>query len=92
MHMYHEVASPYAFLWHVRAALKPGGQIVVVDSNRPPDRHGMPPALLRCELAALGLKMTRFEPLDTADSYFAAFEPAGERPRPSAIKPCRMKA
>ena len=89
MHMYHEVASPYAFLWHVRAALKPGGQIVVVDSNRPPDRHGMPPALLRCELAALGLKMTRFEPLDTADSYFAAFEPVGERPRPSAIKPCQ---
>ena len=92
MHMYHEVASPYAFLWHVREALKPGGQIVVVDSNRPPGRHGMPPALLRCELAAVGLKMTRFQPLDTADSYFAAFEPVGERPSPSAIRPCRMKA
>jgi predicted methyltransferase len=89
MHMYHEVASPYAFLWHVREALKPGGLIVVVDSNRPPDRHGMPAALLRCEFAAVGLRMTRFEPLDTGDSYFAAFEPAAERPRPSAIKPCK---
>ena len=89
MHMYHEVTSPYAFLWHVREALKPGGQIVVVDANRPPDRHGMPPALLRCEFAAVGLRMTRLQPLDGSDSYFAAFEVAADRPRPSAIKPCK---
>ena len=89
VHMYHEVASPYAFLWRVREALKPGGRVIVVDADRPPSRHGMPPRLLRCELAAVGLRLLQFERLD-GDSYFAAFEPAGERPRPSAIKPCKL--
>jgi len=88
VHMYHEVASPYAFLWHVREALKPGGSIVVVDANRPPGRHGMPPQLLRCEFAAVGLRLQRFQPLESGDSYFAAFEASGARPGPGAIKPC----
>src|SRR5689334_5312355 len=35
IHMYHEVESPYEFLWHLRDAVKPGGLVVVVDSNRP---------------------------------------------------------
>src|SRR5579885_1560232 len=43
VHMYHEVASPYAFLWHMREAIKPDGQVIVVDSNRPVKRHGIPP-------------------------------------------------
>src|SRR3954453_12149562 len=42
VHMYHEVASPYAFLWHLREGVKPNGLIVVVESNRPVRRHGMP--------------------------------------------------
>ena len=33
VHMYHEVQSPYAFLWHLREGLKPDGQVVVVDSE-----------------------------------------------------------
>lgn len=88
VHMYHEVKSPYALLWHVREALKPDGQVIVVDANRPPNRHGMPLPLLRCEFAAVGLRMTRAEPID-GDTYFAAFEPVGERPRPSDITPCK---
>lgn len=92
MHMYHEVQSPYAFLWHVREALKPGGLIIVVDSDRPPNRHGLPPALLRCEFAAVGLTMRAFQPIENGDAYFASFEVVGERPRPSAIKPCKMPA
>ena len=90
VHMYHEVESPYAFLWHVREALKPGGRLIVVDANRPPNRHGMPPALLRCEFAAVGLEMRRIEGISHED-YFAAFEPVGERPAPAAIRPCRVK-
>jgi len=31
VHMYHEVASPYAFLWHLRDGVKPDGLIIVVD-------------------------------------------------------------
>lgn len=89
VHMYHEVSSPYAFLWHLRESLKPGGQVIVVDASRPPNRHGMPPQLLRCEFAAVGLKLVRFERINTGDSYFAAFEPVGTRPRPRDIKPCK---
>jgi predicted methyltransferase len=90
VHMYHEVTSPYAFLWHVREALKPGGRIVVVDANRPPRRHGTPPSLLRCEFAAVGLQLRQLQGIG-GDSYFASFEAVGERPRPSDIEPCRMK-
>jgi SAM-dependent methyltransferase len=89
VHMYHEVSSPYAFLWHIREALKPGGLIVVVDADRPPQRHGLPPAQLRCEFAAVGLQMRALQPIDNGDAYFAAFAPVGERPEPSAIKPCK---
>ena len=88
VHMYHEVTSPYAFLWHVREALKPGGRIIVVEPDRPPQRHGMPPELLRCEFAAVGLQLRDFQRIEN-DTYFAAFEPVGERPRPSAIEPCK---
>src|SRR5881628_3108431 len=55
VHMYHEVQSPYAFLWHLREGVKPGGLVVVVDSDRPVRRHGIPPAQLKCEFAALGM-------------------------------------
>ena len=44
VHMYHEVQSPYAFLWHMRNGVKPDGLVVVVNSNRPVKRHGIPPA------------------------------------------------
>ena len=89
VHVYHEVQSPYAFLWHVRAALKPGGSIVVVDADRPPQRHGIPPATLRCEFAAVGLQMRTFQVIESGDAYFAAFSPVGEQPKPSQIKPCK---
>ncbi|HWU95909.1 MAG TPA: class I SAM-dependent methyltransferase, partial [Sphingomonas sp.] len=40
VHMYHEIESPYEFLWRLRPALAPGGQAVVVDANRPTQDHG----------------------------------------------------
>ena len=54
VHMYHEVESPYAFLWHLRDGVKPDGLVIVVDSDRPVKQHGIPPAQLKCEFAALG--------------------------------------
>lgn len=89
VHMYHEVASPYAFLWHVREALKPGGLIIVVDADRPPQRHGIPPSDLKCEFAAVGLQLRRFQPIEDGDAYFTSFEAAGPRPQPGAIVPCK---
>ncbi|MCL6728804.1 class I SAM-dependent methyltransferase [Sphingomonas hankyongi] len=91
VHMYHEVQSPYAFLWHLRDALKPGGLVIVVDSNRATDRHGIPPQQLRCELAALALQSAHFEELPSSDAYLMAFRSAGPKPEPSKIKPCRSE-
>jgi hypothetical protein len=87
--MYHEVASPYAFLWHLREGLKPDGEVIVVDADRPIRRHGTPPALLQCEFASVGLRMMRLAPIAGGESYLAAFRIAGERPPPEKIKPCK---
>jgi ubiquinone/menaquinone biosynthesis C-methylase UbiE len=89
VHMYHEVQSPYEFLWHVRDGAKPDGQIVVVDSNRSVKRHGIPPAQLRCEFAALGLEPVKFTTLTDRDAYFMAFRIARPKPAPQQIQPCR---
>lgn len=88
VHMYHEVDSPYAFLWHLREGLKPGGEVVVVDADRIVARHGMPPQQVKCELAALGLVPTKFAMLSGGETYFMSFRAAGQRPQPAAIKPC----
>lgn len=89
VHMYHEVTEPYAFLWHLRAGLRRDGLVVVVDANRPPRQHGMPPAQLDCEFGALGLDKVRSAPIAGTDSYIALFAAARARPEPAAIKPCR---
>jgi len=90
VHMYHEIAQPYEFLWNMRPSLRADGQVIVVDANRKPQQHGTPPALLKCEFAAVGYKLVRFEDMPSAGGYLAAFQRAGERPEPEAIKPCRM--
>ena len=88
VHMYHEVREPYAFLWYLRPALKPGGQVVVVDVDRPTDQHGIPPRLLFCEFGALGFRLVQFVSKPELNGYYAAFEVAGDRPAPKDIKPC----
>src|SRR5689334_13250671 len=89
VHMYHEVASPYAFLWHMREGVKPSGLVVVVDSNRPVKQHGMPPAELKCEFGALGLQPVRFSVLTGGDVYLMSFRLAGPRPQPEKIRACK---
>ncbi|HEU0100171.1 MAG TPA: methyltransferase domain-containing protein [Allosphingosinicella sp.] len=90
IHMYHEIASPSEFLWHLRDDVKHGGRIVVVDADRPTDRHGTPPRLLICEFAAVGYQLTRFERLADTESYFAQFEPKDPRPEPRQIPACPL--
>jgi predicted methyltransferase len=89
VHMYHEVASPYAFLWHLRDSVKPDGLIVVVDSNRPVQRHGIPPAQLKCEMAALALTPVKFAVLTGGEAYLMAFRVAGPKPAPERIRACK---
>ncbi len=88
IHMYHEIASPYAFLWHLRTAPKAGGRVIVVDADRPTTQHGTPPKLLKCEFAAVGYKLVDFQMMPAAGGYLAAFEAVGVRPEPGAIKAC----
>ena len=88
VHMYHEVASPYAFLWHMREGVKPDGLVIVVDANRPVKQHGIPPAEVKCEFAALGMQPVKFSVLTGGDVYFIAFRLAGPRPAPEQIRPC----
>ena len=89
VHMYHEVGEPYAFLWRLRPSLKPGGQVIVVDSDRSSAQHGMPPAQLFCEFQAVGFRLAEFVRKPELRGYYAQFEAVGAAPAPSAIKPCK---
>ena len=88
VHMYHEVASPYAFLWHMREGVKPDGLVVLVDADRPVKQHGIPPSQVKCEFGALGLQPVKYKVLNGGDVYFMAFRLAGPLPAPNKIKPC----
>lgn len=85
VHMYHEITQPYALLWRLRRSLKVGGRVAIVDADRPTADHGTPPALLACELRAIGYARTATSPVGDG-VYLAVFEP---RALPAAIAPCR---
>lgn len=88
VHMYHEIESPYEFLWRMRPSLRPDGLVVVVDADRATENHGTPPALLKCEFAAVGYRQVAMRDMPSAGGYLAMFKAEGPRPDPSAIKPC----
>lgn len=88
IHMYHEISEPYSFLWRLRPALTEGGQVIVVDVDRPPQEHGMPPALLFCEMRSVGYRLVEFIRKPEIRGYYAQFELDGERPAPAEIAPC----
>ena len=89
-HMYHEIEQPYEFLWEVRPSLKPDGLVVVVDADRPTQDHGTPPALLKCELAAVGYQEVSMQDMPSAGGYLAEFKAVGPRPQPAQITACRL--
>ena len=89
VHMYHEVSEPYAFLWHLRPALKAGGSAIVVEADRPTDQHGIPPKQLFCEFDHLGFRLAEFVRKPELANYYARFEAVGKRPEPAKIEPCR---
>ncbi len=91
VHMYHEVSEPYAFLWRLWPALADNGQVIVVDSDRPTDQHGIPPLLLSCEFEAVGYELVEFLEKPDIRGYFARFERAESRPMPSEITGCALK-
>ena len=88
VHMYHEIAAPFEFLWRLRPALRPTGRVVVVDADRPTNMHGTPPDLLDCEFAAVGYRRVSREAMPSAGGYLAMYVAEGPRPAPRAIQPC----
>ncbi|MBK5265629.1 MAG: methyltransferase domain-containing protein [Alphaproteobacteria bacterium] len=91
VHMYHEIAEPYAFLWRLYPALKLSGEVIVVDADRPTAEHGTPTRLLKCEFEAVGYQLAGITPNPSAGGYFARFSISGNRPDPNEIIPCSIK-
>jgi SAM-dependent methyltransferase len=83
VHMYHEIAQPYAFLYNLAPALKPGARIAIVDLERPTEQHGTPIELLRCELTAVGYRQIATHQLAGDSGYLAVFSPPAEASRKS---------
>ena len=90
-HMYHEIENPYEFFYRFRPALAAGARVAIVDVDRPTQDHGTPPALLRCELEAVGYRQVDFVSLEPAEGYLAIFLPPPELPSVSLIRPCVNK-
>ena len=84
VHMYHEIAQPYAFVYNLAPAFKPGARVGIVDLERPTAEHGTPIALLRCELAAVGYREIATYKLAGDGGYLAVFSPPA---RPNAKSP-----
>ncbi len=88
--MYHEIAQPFAFLYNLVPALKPGARVGIVDLDRSIGEHGTRPDLLRCELAAVGYEEVSFVKLTGDIGYLAVFKPPNKAARtpPGQIKVC----
>jgi 2-polyprenyl-3-methyl-5-hydroxy-6-metoxy-1,4-benzoquinol methylase len=75
VHMYHEIAQPYAFLYNLAPALKQGARVGIVDLELPTSKHGTPIELLRCELTAVGYREIAAYQLAGDTGYLAIFSP-----------------
>src|SRR5436190_14357640 len=84
VHMYHEIEQPFALLYNLVPAFRAGGKLAIVDQIAPTNAHGTPPALLNCELAAVGYRQLSLIRLKDDEAYLAIFEPPtlASRPRP----------
>ena len=89
VHMYNEIENPYALLWNLAPALKPGAQVGVIDLDRPIQDHGAPPALVKCEFEAVGYRQVSEAEMEGGVGYLAIFEAPKVRPKPKDIQPCK---
>jgi SAM-dependent methyltransferase len=94
VHMYHEIAQPYAFLYNLAPAFKRGARVGIVDLERPTSEHGTPIELLRCELTAVGYREIATYQLAGDGGYLAVFSPPEEAGRnsPRDIVACGDRA
>lgn len=87
--MYHEIEQPYAFMWRLRDALKPGGVVAISERERATQNHGTPVRMLTCEIEAVGYKRQSTRDFGTVVGYVAIFGAQGKRPAPSDVRACR---
>jgi SAM-dependent methyltransferase len=94
VHMYHEIAQPYALLYNLAPALKQGARVGIVDQERPTSEHGTPIELLRCELTAVGYREIATYQLAGNGGYLAVFSPPQQagRKSPHDIVACGDRA
>ena len=92
VHMYHEIDQPFGLLHNLAPALRSGGRIAILDMDAATLRHGTPPALLDCELRAVGYRQVAFHPLEDGAAYLAVFTPPAQPTAPVSIVPCRNEA
>lgn len=98
VHMYHEVREPYAFLSRLRPSIRrdqdggsyDGGEVIVVDVDRPFAEHGISPKQLFCEFEAVGYQLIGYMERPELGGYFARFRPVGKSPLPGKIVPCEL--
>ena len=89
VHMYHEIDQPFGLLVNLLPALRPGARVAILDADRVTSRHGTPPALLECELRAVGFRQVAFHPLEGGATFLAVFAPPSQTLAPASIVPCR---
>lgn len=88
VHVYSEVTEPYAFMWRMWPALAQGGEVVIVEYDRPTYAGGIPPQLLFCEMEAVGYKLVEFVERPDIKSYFTRFARGESRLEPGEIEVC----
>ena len=90
VHMYHEIGQLYALLANLLPALRPGARVAIVDTTRPTEQYGTPPALLDCELAAVGYQRVATLPIEGGTEYLAMFEPPARAPASEGARGCAL--
>lgn len=92
VHMYHEIGQPYEFLWRLRPALKPGGEVVVVDADRATQMHGTPPTCCNASSRRSAMSACRTGPCRRLVAISPCSVPSGRGPsrRRSCPAACQM--
>ncbi len=73
--VYHEIARPVAVMQQLRAALKPGGSVGIIDRNGNGADHGLDRAVVVQEMSDAGYRLTAKYDFTKADGqdYFLIF-------------------
>ncbi len=73
--VYHEIAHPVPVMRELRAALKPGGRVGIIDRNGDGTDHGLERAVLEREMREAGFKVKERYDFTKADGedYFVVF-------------------